>query len=100
MKKKKRLSFEHIFYSKKERILFCVAGYTNASSNVVDIIVMLQDYSQLLTDLCNSTDIQTFEVTTSRRYKYMRIFHCVTDVVPTDAFVIGDYWNMAKWLEN
>lgn len=91
-----------LLYSKKESILFFIAGYPNSSNNVKEIIEELKNGRNYFIKLCGltqSAQVETEIVTSSRRYKHMRIFYikkCVTQ--PINCFEIGEDWTMDKWI--
>lgn len=93
-----------LFYSKKESILFFIAGYPDSSNNVKGIIEELKNGRNYFIRLCGltqSAQVETEIVTSSRRYKHMRMFYikdCKT--APKDAFQIGDDWTMDKWVNS
>ena len=94
-----------LFYSKKEKILFYVAGYTDNSNKVTDIIEMLNEGSKRVTDLVQADvkEAKTFMVEQSRRYKHMRVFYLENieaREVPKDAYQFGKDWTMSKWLQD
>lgn len=94
---------EGLFYSGKEGILFGIAGYTDGSHKVSDIISMLDSNAEELAKLVDADkkEVKTIFVSRSRRYKNMRVFYIETTVCPKEAFVItGNGWTMWKWLED
>lgn len=93
------------FYSIEEKLLFCVAGYTDNSSDVKSIVEMLTRFAKIVADMApsiNVDDVKTLLVTHSRRYKNMRVFYVETNDIPEFAFQISlnNGWTMMKWLEN
>lgn len=95
---------DNLFYSQKEKILFWVAGYTDNSSNVKEIISMLESNAKKLADLvsANKNYVRTFVINESRRYKNMRVFYLKTHVFPVreEAFMLKEEQKMIKWLED
>jgi hypothetical protein len=95
---------KNLFYSKSEGILFYVAGYTDNSDNVLEIIEMLKKGANVVAELINADikEVRTFFVNNSRRYKNMRVFYVKTDVIPKDAFTITEEnnWTMSKWVHD
>lgn len=96
---------EHLFYSHDEKITFWVAGYTDNSLQVDDIIEMLIKFKAEFIELCGEEpkEIRSEVITTSRRYKLMRVFWAKMDTVPDGAFVIGEgenKWTMHQWITN
>lgn len=93
---------EDLFYSEKEKILFLVAGYIDHSSVVTNIVAMLNKFTDKLSSLCQveRNKVKTYFVQESRRYANMRVFYVETETVPDNAFLIGEDWNMIKWLED
>lgn len=101
---------ENLFYSKQEKTLFWIAGYTDNSLNVDEIIKMLSIESKRFNEFAkvDSSEIKTDYITNSHRYKSMRVFYCKTDHIPEEAFVLGadvsndngHDWTMDKWISN
>ena len=98
---------DNIFYSHDEKILFWVAGYTadNNTDDLLTIIGSLTENANIFAGMakCALKDVKTYQITNSRRYKYMRVFYTKTDYIPPAAFVIGDTenkWTMQKWLND
>lgn len=96
-----------LFYSKHERILFYIAGYTDNSQNVWAFITMLLRHSFWVGWIGRKwvTKVNTDYIYSSRRYKYMRVFYVTTDVIPEGAFIINSErdptcWTMWKWLHD
>jgi len=95
-----------LFYSQTEKRLFWIAGYTDNSYNVKEIISVLQNNTNFLltqTKFPKNTIVYTDYITSSRRYKSMRYFW-INDVeaekAPKEAFLLNDDWTMYKWIEN
>lgn len=109
---------ENLFYSPADKHLFYIAGYTDNSANVKDIISMYQSNYEFFYKICGVKEIKTCFVEKSSRYKYMRVFYCITDNPPKEAYQLGmdkerekdllnqGYikeqieWTMIKWLTN
>lgn len=97
---------ENLFYSPSEKILFYIAGYTDDSRNVKDIISMYQNNYNFFYNICGIKTINTYFVYKSTRYQNMRVFFCTTENPPTDAFNLSMNeqrkdqveWTMIKWL--
>lgn len=97
-----------LFYSTKEKKLFYIAGYTDNSYNVKEIVSVLENQRKYFLKQVGlpekSTIVNTDYITNSRRYKSMRYFW-INDVEPSqapkEAFVLNDdYWTMQKWIES
>lgn len=95
---------DNLFYSPAEKILFWVAGYTDNSDNVKEIIKMLAEKSLFFAKATRifTKDVNTRVVLESSRYRDMRVFYAKCDNPPADAFQINtaNGWTMTKWLEN
>lgn len=99
---------ENLFYSKKEKILFWIAGYTadGSTGRVLEKIRHLKDYAEQFA--ATSPEVRIDAVNTdyiqkSSRYKYMRVFWADgIESPPADAFIIGDGsdWTMNSWLSD
>ncbi len=95
-----------LFYSPTDKRLFWVAGYTDNSYNVREIITVLESNMNFFlkeVKFAKNTKVKTDYITKSRRYKSMRYFY-IENVelkdVPKDAFLLGEDWDMIKWIEN
>lgn len=93
-----------LFYSVKDKRLFFIAGYTDNSSCVSDILKVLNENTEKFIKKCNlpqNSVVYTDYVTQSRHYKSMRYFW-VNDIEtpPKDAYALGDDWTMMKWINN
>lgn len=94
---------QELFYSEAEKILFWVAGYTDNSHHVNDIISVLKNLRDHFKRLGAKGAIKTDFITTSRRYKHMRYFWCEDiETCPAGAFPITaeNGWTMDKWLRD
>lgn len=96
---------QELFYSKDEKTLFWVAGYTDNSQNVNEIISTLQNLRDHFKRIGGRGVIKTDVIVVSRRYKYMRYFFCEKieeEDIPSDAFrITGENgWTMDKWLKD
>ena len=96
---------QELFYSGDEKILFWVAGYTDNSQHVNDIISVLTNLRDHFKRIGGKGTVKTDVINESRRYKHMRVFWCenIEDKdVPSDAFrITGDNgWTMWKWLRD
>ena len=94
-----------LFYSQSENIAFYVAGYTDNSVLVKEIISMLDRHVKIFSEKVGvePDSIKTIFITSSRKYKHMRVFYAENiPTAPEDAFVISAEreWTMHKWLEN
>jgi len=100
-----------IFYSQSENLFFWVAGYTrdNNTSTVTEIIADLKsnadEFCEIQGGAIKFEDVKTHTITTSRRYKHMRVFWATVapENVPESAFKIGgenSTWTMWKWLQD
>ena len=92
-----------LFYSGSDKKLFYVAGYTDNSDGVDNIIEMLQKNKNEFIKLGGRGKINTTYITKSRRYKSMRVFFCTTEKAkaPKSAFhITGNGWDMWKWLSD
>lgn len=96
-------TIRELYYSKVEKILFYVAGYTYNGENVGEQVEMLIKGAEKLATLIKTDrkNINTFFVTKSRKYKYMRVFYVKTDIVPEGAFSLNKKsgWTMKRWVE-
>lgn len=102
---------EDLFYSKQEKILFWVAGYTDNSNIVTEMIEKLNQLLEKFNEVAkvDPKEIRTHYIEDSRRYKYMRVLYVETPNIPKDAFVIGENtsndqgphtdWTMWQWLK-
>lgn len=97
-----------LFYSPLDKKLFWIAGYTDNSYNVKEIISVLQNNLNFFlkqVKFPQNTQVNTEYITKSRRYKSMRYFW-INDVeiekVPKEAFILTaeNDWSMYKWIEN
>lgn len=94
-----------LYYSPTENIIFGIAGYTDNSSNVQEIIKMLEE-NRL--EFCQKAgiirmdDVRTDFINKSSRYKNMRVFYLVdfTNSIPENCFSIGEDWTIWNWLTN
>lgn len=97
---------KELFYSGKEKILFYIAGYTDNSFNVKEIISVLENnrnYFLTQVEMSKNTVVRTEFIINSRRYKSMRYFwinDVEPDKIPKEAFILNDDWTMQKWIEN
>lgn len=97
---------QNLFYSPKEKFLFWVSGYDESSTNVKTIISTLTNQTLFFRNQTKYTgpSVHTFTVDKSSRYKHMRVYYCVIDkvcdIVPLEAFDIGDSWTMINWVTN
>lgn len=97
---------EELFYSQKDKRLFYIAGYSDNSYKVEEIISTLQrqrDYFLEEINFPKNTIVQTERIIESSIYKGMR-YYWINDVkvkdVPKKAFRLGkDYWTMDKWIK-
>lgn len=95
-----------LFYSTKEKKLFYIAGYTDQSYAVHNIIKMLREQKKQflkITAFRLNKHVNTDYITKSSRYKSMRYFwinNVEPDKVPKEAFILNDDWTMQKWIEN
>lgn len=97
-----------LFYSKHEKILFLITGY-DGSHLVKDLMIAFRINYERMRELSKgASEIYTDEILHSSRYKSMRYYWCKTDVIPEEAFVIGDTdkpddpnrWTMSRWIHN
>lgn len=92
------------FYFTEEKLLCWVAGYTadGNSSNVAQQIAFLKDNAQYFADFAKVPfeQVQTYYITASRRYKYMRVFFAVVqpESVPKEVHV--STWKMFDWIHD
>lgn len=93
---------EDLVYSNKEKILFNIVGYVDNSDNVDELIKVLEEGTDILSEISNEerNKIKTQYINKSSRYKYMRVFYVVTENIPVQAFQLGNDWSMAQWLAN
>lgn len=87
-----------LFYSPTEKTLFWIAGYTDNSNHVKDIVSMLNNNYNYFFKLCNNPQIRTDIINNSIRYKYCRYFWATVEKPPEEAFEIGEDWTMDKWI--
>lgn len=95
---------ENLFYSLSEKILFWVAGFTDNSPYVKEIVGMLDSNAKKLADLV-SADVEgvcTIVLEKSRRYKNMRVFYIQTLIIPLreGAWTIPEDTTMRKYLSD
>ncbi len=93
-----------LFYSISEKSLFWIAGYTDNSCNVREIVSVLENNRRHFVSNCKlpkNALVNTDYITSSSRYKSMRYFW-INDIEtpPKDAFVLGEDWTMHKWITN
>lgn len=95
---------EDLFYSVSEKKLFWIAGYTDNSYNVKEIVSTLTNNRNYFIKNCKLTEntvVRTDYITQSSRYKSMRYFWVDNiETPPKDAFELGDDWTMDKWISN
>lgn len=98
---------KELFYSQVDKRLFYIAGYTDNSYNVKEIIGVLENnrkYFLKQIGFPENTIVNTEFILKSSRYKSMRYFwinDVEKDKVPSEAFLLeDDYWTMTKWIEN
>jgi hypothetical protein len=86
------MNTKDIFYFEQEQLLCWVAGYTNDgnTSSVALKIKALTENATKFAELANVpiSDVNTYYVTSSRRYKYMRVFYAkvAKKNIPTNTF--------------
>jgi len=97
-------SIEDFFYSPKEKFVFWVAGYTDNSLEVGNIIDMLKEntaeFKSHLKNVKIEGAVKTSVVEISRRYKNCRYFWATVNKPPPGVFKIGRSWTMHKWLQD
>jgi len=93
---------KNVFYSQSERISFWVSGYGCSSSKVSEVVEWLKEKGGLASKSfgVELDAVRWYEITVSRRYKNMHVLYAETDIVPENAFEIGEEWTMDKWLSN
>lgn len=91
---------KNLFYSKSEKIAFWVSNYGCSSSKVSEVVEWLKEKGGLAANAfgVELDAVRWYEITVSRRYKNMHVFYAETDVVPENAFELGEEWTMEKWL--
>lgn len=93
-----------LFYSESEKLCFYVAGYTDSSFNVNETVKMLNtEAKKFATGIkVPKKEVRTNYITSSSRYKYMRVFFAKCKKAPKDAFLLDKKsgWTMDKWLKN
>ena len=94
-----------LFYSPEEKTAFYVAGYTDNSHLVENIVTMLTEHTKKFSAKVgvDPKAVKTDFITSSRRYKHMRVFYAGNITTPpADAFVITaeNGWTMDKWLRD
>ena len=94
---------KNLFYSQKENLLFFITGYLN-EENVSAFIQTLTKNAVNLANLAgkNISDINTYPINNSKRYKGMRVFYVKTKIIPKNAFEISseNNWTMQKWISD
>ncbi|MBK7362627.1 MAG: hypothetical protein IPJ01_10065 [Micavibrio sp.] len=95
---------EDLFYSTSEKKLFWIAGYTDNSYNVKEIVSTLTNNRNHFIKTCKLPEkslVRTDYITKSSRYKSMRYFWVDNiKTPPKNAFELGDDWTMDKWISN
>ena len=95
---------KNLFHSKKEKITFWVSGYDYHTDNVKENINYLNENLDEFSNETNipKNDIKSRVISSSRRYKYMRVFYANDNNCPKNAFEFGDKgdWTMWKWIED
>lgn len=91
---------DNLFYSKNEKRLFWIAGYTDNNPGAVASAIMLIESAKKLAGKAEKdpTDVNTFFVDESNRYKNMRVYWVDTEKIPEDAFIIDGNWTMMNWI--
>ena len=93
-----------LFYSVSEKKLFWIAGYTDNSHNVKEIVSTLTNNRNHFIRICKLPEnsvVNTDYITKSSRYKSMRFFWVDNvETPPEDAFELGNDWTMHKWISN
>lgn len=96
-------------YTEQDNTLFWVAGYCKDlnTSNVNQKIESLKENALKFAAHCgiDISDVNTYEIRNSRRYKNMRVFYCnkfPKNNVPTNAYIYeeGNGWTMEKVLHD
>ncbi len=93
-----------LFFSESEKIAFWVAGYTDTSFFVENIIKMLTEQTKIFSEKIGveAETVKTDFITSSRSYKSMRVFYAENiSTKPEGAFVISSKngWTMQTWLQ-
>lgn len=97
---------DNLYYSPEENLLFWIAGYTDNYHEVDEIKTMLDDCVKEFKTVIQpgvEAPIKTDFITDSRRYKYMRYFYVKIqdeNLVPKEAFMLGNNWTMYSWLHD
>ena len=103
------LDTKNLMYTEKDNTIFWVAGYCKDlnTSNVNQKIDSLKENAKRFADHCgiDVSDVNTYEIRNSRRYKNMRVFYSQKfpmEDVPSDAFIYedGNGWTMEKVLHD
>ena len=90
-----------LFYSTTEKILFYIPRhYTNGTGMLKVLYKNLQEAESILRQFQPISDIYVSEIYKSSRYLGMWSFHTTLNECPKEAFVLGDYWTMSKWIQN
>ena len=98
-----------LFYSKSEKILFLIIGYTNESQNVSEFIKALKEDTKDFLDMAEIPvnkqkeylkKVNSRIIENSTRYKSMRLYW-LNDITkaPKNSFSITNKnsWTMEKW---
>jgi hypothetical protein len=93
-----------VFYSRKEKILFWIVGYTDSSSFVEDIVEMLQTWSvkfrAMIPYAVEISQVRTFFIESSSCFKNMRVFYIYnasSRQLPKDTLKLKNH-TMNEWI--
>jgi len=90
---------KQLFYSESDRRLFWVSGYSSDSETIGEIKQRAVDFAKIAK--VDVEDVQTYVIQNSRRYKYMRVYYCTSEFIPTEInHKFGSDWTMFKYLED
>jgi hypothetical protein len=93
---------ENLFYSEKEKLAFWIKGYGHDIGNAISLANEIMDGANEFAKRIN-IDVKEVKcrlsITSSSRYKFMRVFYVPTSIPPKGAFSISGDWNMDKWIK-
>jgi len=93
----------NLFYSKKENLLFWIAGYMQDTGKTWDIIKGFDDAAQSFMKFCKVPYNTIYQQKIhDRRYKNMYVFYCeASDYIPDIAYRITKAdWTFSKWIHD
>ncbi len=88
-----------LFYTESDKRLFWVSGYSNNSETIGSIKQRATAFAKIAKIAVE--DVQTYVIQNSRRYRYMRVYYCTSEFIPTEIdHKFGSDWTMFKYLED